>query len=90
MRFAALETSTEWCSVALWLDGEIRALEQRAGERHAELALRNREATIGVRLVADAQRLQREVAELSSRSPERGDPASAAAPATQAAPPPRA
>lgn len=39
MRFAALETSTEWCSVALWLDGEIRALEQRAGQRHAELAL---------------------------------------------------
>ena len=39
MRFAALETSTEWCSVALWLDGEIRALEQRAGQRHAELVL---------------------------------------------------
>jgi tRNA threonylcarbamoyladenosine biosynthesis protein TsaB len=39
MRFAALETSTEWCSVALWLDGEIRALEQRVGQRHAEIAL---------------------------------------------------
>jgi tRNA threonylcarbamoyladenosine biosynthesis protein TsaB len=39
MRFAAFETSTEWCSVALWLDGEIRALEERAGNRHSELAL---------------------------------------------------
>jgi tRNA threonylcarbamoyladenosine biosynthesis protein TsaB len=39
MRFAAFETSTEWCSVALWLDGEIRALEERAGSRHSELAL---------------------------------------------------
>lgn len=39
MKFAAFETSTEWCSVALWLDGEIAALEERAGNRHAELAL---------------------------------------------------
>ena len=39
MKFAAFETSTEWCSVALWLDGELRALERRAGTRHGELAL---------------------------------------------------
>jgi tRNA threonylcarbamoyladenosine biosynthesis protein TsaB len=39
MLFAALETSTEWCSVALWADGEIAAAEQRAGHRHSELAL---------------------------------------------------
>ena len=39
MRFAALETSTDWCSVALWLDGEIRALERRAPNRHSEFAL---------------------------------------------------
>jgi tRNA threonylcarbamoyladenosine biosynthesis protein TsaB len=39
MRFAAIETSTEWCSVALWRDGEIAALERRAGHRHSELAL---------------------------------------------------
>jgi len=39
MRIAALETSTEWCSVALWDDGEIASLEQRAGQRHAEMAL---------------------------------------------------
>jgi tRNA threonylcarbamoyladenosine biosynthesis protein TsaB len=39
MRFAAFETSTEWCSVALWIDGEIMALEERAGNRHGELVL---------------------------------------------------
>jgi tRNA threonylcarbamoyladenosine biosynthesis protein TsaB len=39
MRIVALETSTDWCSVALWSHGEIAALEQRAGHRHAELAL---------------------------------------------------
>jgi len=39
MRFAAIETSTEWCSVALWDEGEIRALERRAGHRHSEFAL---------------------------------------------------
>jgi len=39
MRFAALETSTEWCSVALSVDGEIAAAERRAGNRHSELVL---------------------------------------------------
>jgi tRNA threonylcarbamoyladenosine biosynthesis protein TsaB len=39
MRFAAFETSTEWCSVALWIDGEIACAERRAGTRHSELAL---------------------------------------------------
>src|SRR2546422_575412 len=39
MRFASIETSTEWCSVALWADGEIAALERRAATRHSELAL---------------------------------------------------
>jgi tRNA threonylcarbamoyladenosine biosynthesis protein TsaB len=39
MRFAAFETSTQWCSVALCCDGEIAALERRAGSRHSELAL---------------------------------------------------
>ena len=39
MRFAAFETSTEWCSVALWRDGEIACAERRAGNRHSELAL---------------------------------------------------
>ena len=39
MRFAAIETSGDWCSVALWRDGEIAALERRAPNRHSELAL---------------------------------------------------
>jgi tRNA threonylcarbamoyladenosine biosynthesis protein TsaB len=39
MRFAAFETSTEWASVALWLDGEITGIEERAGNRHSERVL---------------------------------------------------
>jgi tRNA threonylcarbamoyladenosine biosynthesis protein TsaB len=39
MRLAALETSSDWCSVALSLDGELFGLERRAPNRHAELAL---------------------------------------------------
>jgi tRNA threonylcarbamoyladenosine biosynthesis protein TsaB len=39
MLLAALETSTDWCSVALSIDGEIAACERRAPNRHAELAL---------------------------------------------------
>lgn len=39
MRFAAFETATEWCSVALWLDGEIAGIEERAGQQHAERVL---------------------------------------------------
>jgi tRNA threonylcarbamoyladenosine biosynthesis protein TsaB len=38
MILAAFETSADWCSVAISLDGEIGALEQRAGQRQAELA----------------------------------------------------
>jgi tRNA threonylcarbamoyladenosine biosynthesis protein TsaB len=49
MVFAAFETSSEWCSVALCRRGEIRALERRAGHRHSELALPMLE-----RLLADA------------------------------------
>ncbi len=39
MKFAAFETSTEWCSVALWLDGEIASLEERAGQGHSQRVL---------------------------------------------------
>lgn len=39
MRIAAIETATEWCSVALWHGGEIASLETRAGNRHAERVL---------------------------------------------------
>jgi|SRR6185503_3298903 len=47
MRFAALETSTEWCSVAVWRDGEIAGLERRAGHRHSELVLPMLESLLG-------------------------------------------
>jgi tRNA threonylcarbamoyladenosine biosynthesis protein TsaB len=47
MVFAAFETSSEWCSVALCVRGEIRALEQRAGHRHSELALPMLERLLG-------------------------------------------
>jgi len=39
VKIAAFETSTDWCSVALWRDGELSAVEERAGHRHGELAL---------------------------------------------------
>ena len=39
MKILALETSTEYCSVALWGDGEIDAREILAGQRHSELLL---------------------------------------------------
>jgi tRNA threonylcarbamoyladenosine biosynthesis protein TsaB len=39
VKIAAFETSTDWCSVALWRDGELAAVEERAGHRHGELAL---------------------------------------------------
>ncbi|HWA39571.1 MAG TPA: tRNA (adenosine(37)-N6)-threonylcarbamoyltransferase complex dimerization subunit type 1 TsaB [Burkholderiales bacterium] len=39
MRIAAFETSGDWCSVALSLEGELRGRELRAGTRHSEFAL---------------------------------------------------
>lgn len=39
MKFAAFETATEWCSVAVWVDGEVACAEERAGNRHGELVL---------------------------------------------------
>ena len=39
MDFAAIETATELCSVALWRDGEIASLERRAGNRQGEFVL---------------------------------------------------
>lgn len=49
MVFGAFETSSEWCSVALYNGGAIASLERRAGHRHSELALPMFE-----RLLADA------------------------------------
>jgi tRNA threonylcarbamoyladenosine biosynthesis protein TsaB len=39
MKLLAFETSTEACSVALWLDGEVRERFEIAPRRHAELSL---------------------------------------------------
>lgn len=39
MIFAAFETATEWCSVALWRDSEVLSLENRAGNRQGEFVL---------------------------------------------------
>ncbi|OGA76901.1 MAG: tRNA (adenosine(37)-N6)-threonylcarbamoyltransferase complex dimerization subunit type 1 TsaB [Betaproteobacteria bacterium RIFCSPLOWO2_12_FULL_65_14] len=55
MRFAAFETSTEWCSVALWRDGEIAAVERRAGNRHSDLALPMLERLLSAAAMTAAQ-----------------------------------
>lgn len=39
MNLLALETATEACSVALWLDGDVLERHELAPRRHAELAL---------------------------------------------------
>lgn len=39
MKLLVLDTSTEYCSVALWLDGRIRARRVLAGQRHSSLLL---------------------------------------------------
>jgi tRNA threonylcarbamoyladenosine biosynthesis protein TsaB len=39
LNILALETSSQWCSVALWLDGRLVAHEELAGQRHSELLL---------------------------------------------------
>jgi|SRR5687768_8761787 tRNA threonylcarbamoyladenosine biosynthesis protein TsaB len=51
MRFAAIETSTEWCSVAVWDEGEIRALERRAVQRHSEMVLPMLESVVKGRTI---------------------------------------
>lgn len=39
MKIIALDTSSEYCSLALWLDGAILSRDTRAGQRHSELLL---------------------------------------------------
>ena len=39
MKILALDTSTEYCSVALWRDRDVDARDARAGQRHSELLL---------------------------------------------------
>jgi tRNA threonylcarbamoyladenosine biosynthesis protein TsaB len=35
----AIDTSSEWCSAALWLGGRLRARDEHAGQSHSELIL---------------------------------------------------
>lgn len=39
MKILALDTSTEYCSAALWLDGDERQCLEHAGQRHSQLLL---------------------------------------------------
>ncbi|SDY27503.1 tRNA (adenosine(37)-N6)-threonylcarbamoyltransferase complex dimerization subunit type 1 TsaB [Nitrosomonas sp. Nm33] len=39
MKILALDTSTEYCSLALWLEGETLSREVLAGQKHTELLL---------------------------------------------------
>jgi tRNA threonylcarbamoyladenosine biosynthesis protein TsaB len=39
MNYLVLDTSTEWCSVALWCDGDVRARRTLADQRHSTLLL---------------------------------------------------
>ena len=54
MKLLVLDTSTEWCSAALWLDGAIQARRVLAGQQHSSLLLPMvdellRESAIGLR-----------------------------------------
>ncbi|MDE2406674.1 MAG: tRNA (adenosine(37)-N6)-threonylcarbamoyltransferase complex dimerization subunit type 1 TsaB [Xanthomonadaceae bacterium] len=55
MRLLAFETSTEACSVALWLDGQVCERFEIAPRRHTELALPWAEALLAEAGVARAQ-----------------------------------
>ena len=55
MRFAAFETSTEWCSVALWIDGEISGVEEPIGNRHSERVLPMLELLFKMKNIAASQ-----------------------------------
>ena len=39
MKILALETSTEYCSVALWQDGALRERCELVGQKHSEVLL---------------------------------------------------
>lgn len=39
LKILALDTSTEYCSAALWIDGEERQCLEHAGQRHSQLLL---------------------------------------------------
>jgi tRNA threonylcarbamoyladenosine biosynthesis protein TsaB len=39
LRLLALDSSSEWCTAALWFDGRIHVREEHAGQRHSQLIL---------------------------------------------------
>lgn len=39
LNILAIETSSEWCSAAVWLDGRVLSREEQAGQRHSDLIL---------------------------------------------------
>ncbi len=55
MKLLAFETSTEACSVALWIDGEVRQHHEIAPRRHAELALPWAESLLAEAGIAKSQ-----------------------------------
>lgn len=55
MKLLAFETATEACSVALWVDGDVRERFEIAPRRHAELALPWAEALLAEAGVAKTQ-----------------------------------
>ena len=55
MKIAAFETSTEWCSVALWVDGEICGVEEPVGNRHSERVLPMLEMLFTMKNIAASQ-----------------------------------
>lgn len=55
LKLLAFETATEACSVALWVDGEVRERFEIAPRRHAELALPWAEALLAEAGVAKTQ-----------------------------------
>jgi tRNA threonylcarbamoyladenosine biosynthesis protein TsaB len=55
MKIAAFESATEWCSVALWVDGEIVGIEELAGNRHSERMLPMLERLLEMKSIAAKQ-----------------------------------
>ncbi|TVP84888.1 MAG: tRNA (adenosine(37)-N6)-threonylcarbamoyltransferase complex dimerization subunit type 1 TsaB [Thioalkalivibrio sp.] len=56
MRLIALETATEACSAALWIDGDLRwRLERAAARRHGELVLEQVQRLLAEAGLAPAQ-----------------------------------
>jgi tRNA threonylcarbamoyladenosine biosynthesis protein TsaB len=47
LKILALDTSTEYCSAALWIDGEVRQRLEHAGQRHSQLLLPMVESLLG-------------------------------------------